>query len=103
MRKLHTSIALTLLALALSSTTIALAQSGDTKKPAVPGDASTKAKEEASKALPATKEMDKAASPDKTKTGVPDSGAPASGKALPATKEMDKAASPEKSGAPNKY
>ena len=102
MRKLNTSTALTLLALALSSPTFALAQTGDTKNP-VPGDASTKAKEEASKALPATKEMDKAASPDKTKTGGPDSGAPASGKALPATKEMDKAASPEKSGAPNKY
>jgi hypothetical protein len=100
MRKLNTSTALTLLALALSSPTFALAQTGDTKN-AVPGDASTKAKEKASKALPATKEMDKAASPDKT--GVQDSGAPASGKALPATKEMDKAASPEKSGAPNKY
>jgi hypothetical protein len=100
MRKLNTSTALTLLALALSSPTFALAQTGDTKNP-VPGDASTKAKEKASKALPATKEMDKAASPDKT--GVQDSGAPASGKALPATKEMDKAASPEKSGAPNKY
>jgi hypothetical protein len=92
MRKLPASFALTLLALALSSPTFALAQAGDT---------STKAKEKASKALPATKEMDKAASPDKT--GVPDSGAPASEKALPATKEMDKAASPEKSGAPNKY
>jgi hypothetical protein len=101
MRKLHTSIALSVLALALSSPTFALAQTGDTKNPAVPGDATSKAKEKASKALPATKEMDKAASPDKT--GVPDSGAPASGKALPATKEMDKAASPEKSGAPHKY
>jgi len=102
MRKLHTSIALTVLALGLSLPTLAETQSGDTKNPTIPGDASsTKAKEKASKALPATKEMDKAASPDKT--GVPDSGAPASGKALPATKEMDKAASPEKSGAPKKY
>jgi hypothetical protein len=100
MRKLHTSIALTVLALGLSLPTLAETQSGDPKNPT--GDASsTKAKEKASKALPATKEMDKAASPDKT--GVPDSGAPASGKALPATKEMDKAASPEKSGAPKKY
>ncbi len=99
MRKLNTSTALALLALALSSPTFALAQTGDTKKPTIPADASsTKAKEEASKALPATKEMDKAASP--AKTGVQESGVPASGKALPATKEMDKAASPEKSGAP---
>jgi hypothetical protein len=101
MRKLHISIALTLVALALSSPSFALAQTGDTKNPVVPGDASSKVKEKASKVLPATKEMDKAASPDKT--GVPDSGAPASGKALPATKEMDKAASPEKSGSPIKY
>jgi hypothetical protein len=102
MGKFHTSIAISMLALGLSLPTLAQAQGGDTKNPPVPGDASgTKAKEKASKALPATKEMDKASSPEKT--GVPDSGAPASSKALPATKEMDKATSPEKSGAPGRY
>jgi hypothetical protein len=94
MRKLHTFIALPVLVLGLSLPTLAQVQREETKDPSVSGEASgSKAKEKAP--LPATKQMDKASSPEKT--GVPERGAATSGKPThPPTKQMDKAASPDK-------
>jgi len=91
MRKLHTFITLPVLVLGLSLPTLAQVQREETKPPAS-GEASG-SKDKAP--LPATKQMDKASSPEKT--GVPEPGTPTSGKPThPPTKQMDKAASPDK-------
>ena len=95
MRKLNTAaIALPVLVLSLSLPTFAQVPRGETKDPSVSGAASDSNEKEKAP-LPATKQMDKASSTEKT--GVPAAGTTTDGKPVhPPTKQMDKAASPDK-------